>query len=74
MPEITIERARAAKAKAAAAVRRATRVVGVGLTRVGPSYAVKVNLQAAPADPTCLPRSVDDVPVVYDVVGVIRAR
>jgi hypothetical protein len=74
MPEITLERARAAKTKAARAVRSATRVLGVGLTRVGSSYAVKVNLPAPPADPACLPRTVDDVPVIYDIVGAIRAR
>jgi hypothetical protein len=69
---VTLDQARAAKSKAAEMFGRRRDVVGVGITRCGASYAVKVNLSAEPA--TELPRSVDGVPIRVEVVGPLRKR
>lgn len=73
MPDVSIEQARRAKPKVSEVARRHGTVTGVGITKVGNSYAVKVNLRDAPATAS-LPRDVDGVPVVYEVVGRITAR
>lgn len=70
----SIKDARRAKPKAMEAARLCVAVAGVGLTRVGDSYAVKILLaETAPAAAE-LPDSVDGVPVVYEVVGRIVPR
>lgn len=69
----TIEAARRVKRKAAAAARSQAVVVGVGLTRVGDSYVVKVNLRDAAPACAKLPDSIDGVAIVYEVVGVVRS-
>lgn len=69
---VTKEMARAAKIKAAELAGDLAEVVGVGLTRRAGSYAVKVNLKAPTGE--SLPGDVDGVPIVYEVVGTIRAR
>jgi hypothetical protein len=74
MADVTIEQAREAKPLAAEQAKRHATVVGVGLTRDGTSFAVKVNLGAAPANPERLPKEVAGVPVRYEVVGRIRPR
>jgi hypothetical protein len=70
---VTLEQARAAKEPARAAVSRLATVVGVGVTRVGNGYGVKVNLESVPAG-AVLPTSVDGVPVRVEVVGTIRKQ
>jgi hypothetical protein len=68
----TLEEARAAKAKAAQLL-CALPVVGIGITRVGEGYGVKVNLsRSVCADQ--LPTEVDGVPIHAEVVGEIRKR
>ena len=69
----SIEQARRAKPKAADAVRALATVVGVGLTRVEGSYAIKVNLLEAVPDAE-LPGAIDGVAILYEVVGPIRRR
>ena len=49
-------------------------VVGIGLTRVGDGYGVKVNLDAPPRAQANLPETIDGVPVRIEVVGPIRPR
>jgi len=49
-------------------------VVGVGIGLSGSDLALKVNLGSPPADKSALPKSIDGVPIIYDVVGKIRAR
>ncbi|MGH7004465.1 MAG: hypothetical protein ACREIP_11005 [Alphaproteobacteria bacterium] len=73
MSEISLEQARAAKAKAKRQLAGNAAVVGIGLTRLNGEYAVKVNLAAAPADRPSLPDSIDGVPVRCEVVGPIKA-
>jgi hypothetical protein len=73
MGSCTLEQARAAKAKALAVFERLAPVVGVGITRIGDGYGLKVNLRERPADAE-LPDAVEGVPVRVEVVGQIRPR
>jgi hypothetical protein len=68
----TLEQARAAKSKAVALL-AGLPVVGVGITRIGDGYGLKVNLsESVTAD--AVPVHVDGVPIQTDVVGEIRKR
>jgi len=69
----TIEKARAAKDEAKRRLADRADVVGVGVTRRGKGYAVKVNLGQA-VDPTSVPHSLKGVPLVFEVVGKLRKR
>jgi hypothetical protein len=73
MADSTIGDARRVKQKVADIARAAAPVAGVGLTKVGNSFAVKVNLREQGVAGG-LPDSVDGVPVVYEVVGRISSR
>lgn len=70
----SIEQARLAKPKARATVEACGSVVGVGLTKIGDSYAVKVNLREQVRRPGALPDSIDGVRIVYEVVGSVSLR
>lgn len=70
----SIEDARRAKPKATRAAKTCAAVVGVGLTKIGGSYAVKVNLREAAPAAAKLPRTIDGVRVLYEVVGPIARR
>lgn len=74
MPDITLEQARAAKVLAMKLFERLGLNVAVGITRVGPDYAVKVNLSEPPKPGVKVPTEVDGVPIKIDVVGTIRPR
>jgi hypothetical protein len=74
MAKVSIDEARRIKPKAGEVARRAASVAGVGLTKVGDSYAVKVNLADQPAASAQLPKTIDGVSVVYEVVGRIAKR
>jgi hypothetical protein len=67
----TLEEAEAAKEKAKQLF---TDNVGVGITRLGDGYAVKVNLRNPIADPKNVPESIEGVPVRFEVVGQIRKQ
>lgn len=69
----TIEAARAAKDKVKRTLADRAGIVGVGVTRRGKGYAVKVNL-ARSADRASMPRNLSGVPVVFEVVGAVRKR
>jgi len=69
---VTLDQARAAKDAALKLFSAVADVVGVGITRVGDGYGVKVNLSERPKDEAKLPTDVGGVPVKVDVVGVIR--
>jgi len=73
MSSIGIEQARAAKKKAKRQLAGVASVVGIGLTRVGDDYAVKINLAAAPSDGPKFPDNIDGVPVRCEVVGKLKA-
>jgi hypothetical protein len=70
----TLDEARAAKAKVLAAFGDDQSVVGVGITRIGEGYGVKLNLEAPPAPDANLPKDIDGVPIRVEVVGTIRKR
>lgn len=69
----TLDDARRAKAAISVAIGDGAQVMGVGVTKVGDSYAVKVNLQRHPAKAS-LPTECEGVPVVYEIVGQISSR
>jgi hypothetical protein len=70
----TIDEARAAKPRAVEVFDRVARLAGVGITRIGEGYGLKVNLAEAPAENTRLPADIDGVLVRIEVVGAIRKR
>ena len=67
-----LQEARAAKEKAKIIFRHLGQVCGIGITRQGDSYAVKVNLETTPAQGLKLPEEIDGVPIVVQVTGPIR--
>ena len=71
---ISREQARAAKAAAKLEFAGLTRVVGIGLTKVGDDYAVKVNLSEPLPPGVRLPERIAGVRVRVEVVGVIRKQ
>ena len=71
---IPIERARAAKSKALSAFAALAVVNGIGITKVGDGYGLKVNLAEAPPETIQLPKDVDGVPVVVEIVGGITKQ
>jgi predicted ATP-grasp superfamily ATP-dependent carboligase len=70
----TRDQARAAKEQLAKAIRGTPGVVGVGLTKRGEGYAVKVNLREPLPPERALPDRVGGVPVVTEIVGSIAPR
>ena len=69
MAKVTLERARTAKGPALEQFRTLGDVVGVGITRSGNDYAVKVNLSAPLAPGVVAPTEVAGVPVRVEVTG-----
>ena len=74
MKDCTLEEARAAKAGAQKIFEAFAPVVGVGITRVAKSYALKINLSRAPESPASMPAEINGVPVVVEVVGRITKQ
>ena len=74
MPPVTLEKAQAAKKTALRLLEAVDSVTGVGITRLGGQYAVKVNLSRPVAPGTELPTEIDGVPVRVEVTGSIRPR
>lgn len=70
----TLDRARAAKARAHQVFSKLADVVGVGITTIGSEYGLKVNISSPPPSSKTLPKEVDGVPVRVEVVGKIRKR
>jgi hypothetical protein len=74
MKTCTVEEVRAVKSRAIEVFRPLADVVGVGITRVGEGYGLKVNLQCTPRNSAALPREVDGVPVRIEIVGTVRKQ
>jgi hypothetical protein len=74
MKTIGLDEARAAKERAKSIFAGQASVVGIGLTRIGDGYGVKVNLDVPPAPDANLPETIDGVPVRVEVIGPIRPR
>ena len=71
---ISLEKARAAKKSARELLATVPGVVGVGITKVGEDYALKVNLRTPLQEGVSAPERVGDVPVCVEVVGRITKR
>jgi len=71
---ITLEQARAAKESAKVLLAALPGVVGVGITKVGEDYALKVNLREPLPAGVSAPERIGDVPVKLEVVGRISRR
>ena len=72
MATCTLDQTRAAKKKAVESLSMLAPVVGVGITRIGEGYGLKVNLECEPA--AALPAEVDGVPIRVEIVGKIGKR
>ena len=70
----SLDEARAAKAPAAEAFGRLAEVAGIGITRIGKGYGLKVNLTHLPRGAASLPTEIAGVPVRVEVVGQIRKQ
>lgn len=75
MSNATLEEARAAKAKVRDKLTAlgVADIVGIGVTRIGDGYAVKVNLASKPPASTQIPSSINGVPLQIEVTGRPRA-
>jgi hypothetical protein len=71
---ISLEQARAAKESAKVLLTALPGVVGVGITKVGEDYALKVNLRAPLPAGVSAPERIGGVPVKVEVVGRITRR
>lgn len=74
MDAITLDMARHAKAPAARALGKTTGVGGIGVTHHDGHYALKVNLAQGPKNFGALPRQIEGVPVVYEIIGAVVPR
>ena len=70
----SLEAARAAKAQALEMFETLAPVVGVGITRIGEGYGLKINLRESPEEGIELPVEVGEVPVRVEIVGPITKR
>jgi hypothetical protein len=70
----TLDQVRAVKSEAQSAFGRLAPVVGIGITRFGKGYGLKVNLERAPDTQVTLPEEINGVPVRIEVIGAIRKR
>jgi hypothetical protein len=69
-----LDQVRAAKSEALTAFGRLAKVAGIGITRTGKGYGLKVNLQTAPDISVVLPKEIRGVPIRIEVVGPIKKR
>lgn len=70
----SLAEAREAKEKAKEIFPRLGSVNGIGLTRQGDHYAVKVSFEAEPLDWSRVPKDIGGVPVVCRVVGPLHKQ
>lgn len=71
---VSYERAKRAKRHASDVFGQFGPVNGIGVTKTDSGFAVKVNFEREPEDPTGIPSTIDGVPVQIEVVGKIRAK
>ncbi len=67
---VTLEAARAAKARALVQFVGVPEVNGIGLSRRGDGYVLKINCETQPS--VEIPNSIDGVEVITEIVGIIR--
>lgn len=71
---ISIDQARNAKESAKTILADLPGVVGVGLTKIGDDYALKINLREELPKGVSVPKEIAGVPVRVEVVGSIHKR
>jgi hypothetical protein len=74
MQDEKLDAAREAKEKAKTIFSRHGTINGIGLTRMGERYAVKVNFESEPHDQANMPRDIEGVPVVVQVIGTLHKQ
>lgn len=74
MQDEKLDAAREAKEKAKTIFSRHGTVNGIGLTRMGERYAVKVNFESEPHDQASMPKEIEGVPVVVQVIGTLHKQ
>ena len=74
MNTCSLNDARAAKNEALDLFRGLAPVIGVGITRIGEGYGLKVNLQREPAAGASVPEMIRKVPIQVEIVGAIVKR
>jgi len=74
MSDKSLGRARAVKGRALTLFQPYAEVMGVGITKIGGVYGVKVNLRDEPAAGVSLPESIDGVPIKIEVIGTVEKR
>jgi hypothetical protein len=70
----TVDEVRAVKSEALGEFKRVADVAGIGITRIGKGYGLKVNLQKLPGRKVVLPTEIAGIPVRIEVVGGIKKR
>ena len=71
---IDLDCARAAKNLAKAALAAIPGIVGIGITKIGKGYGLKVNLRSKLPPGIEVPKTIGGVPVQVEIVGTIRKR
>lgn len=74
MNTTSLDEARAAKPRVREFLHGVPQLAGVGITRIGEGYAVKVNLSEPYKTQTDLPSEIDGVPIRIEVVGRVTKR
>lgn len=74
VPGPAIDQVRAVKPRAMRVFKKSGALVGIGISRQGSGYGLKINLSHAPKPGQDLPTQIDGVPVQLSVVGPIRKR
>ena len=74
MDEDKLDAVRRAKKRFSEIVPKEVEVAGVGIALGKGDPALKVNLRKAPDNPDILPKTVDGIPIFYDVIGKIVPR
>lgn len=69
----SLEKVRTAQRKAQTRLAGVREVNGIGITRVGSGFGLKVNL-SSPTSRERVPEQIEGVPVQVEVVGTIRPR
>lgn len=68
-----IEAARSAKQKAAELFRNVPQLAGLGITKIGRHFAIKLNLNGPVSKDVEIPHDIDGIPIKVEFVGKIRA-
>lgn len=74
MRKLEVAAARDAKKKAKEIFQGLGSIHGIGLTRQGDHYAVKVSFEAEPQDWSRVPKDIDGVPMVVRVIGPLHKQ